>query len=311
MGYEKMAQVAPIPVTNFASQQDYAECERLHRKFGTTYYFATKRFPKETQRHTHAVYGFVRVPDEWVDNPGSLTPEDQMTLLKDWRSQLRLGTEGICPNHPVMRAFVDTVTQTNVSPCEAAVFISAMEMDLATSRYESYSELEQYMRGSAAAVGIMMLQILAPHQTVDQYCAAKTLGDAMQMTNFLRDIDEDFHTRNRIYIPLEDLAKHNVDPEQIANRHFDKNFGNLMEFQVARTRALYSAADPGIATLPTEAQQAVLLARILYSKILDKLEEQNLNPFLKRARTSKFEKLNAAIQVAARPQQVLEKLQSK
>lgn len=302
-----MINVAP---TNFATPDDYAICEQLHRKFGTTYYFATKKFPAEIQRHTHAVYGFVRVPDEWVDNPGPLTPSEQLNLLADWRDQLNQGIEGVAPAHPVMRAFVDTVTATRVSPCEASVFIRAMEMDVTKNRYQTYSELEEYMRGSAAAVGIMMLQILVPHQAAEQYTAAKTLGDAMQMTNFLRDISEDVQTRNRIYIPLEDLNAFNVNPEQIPQQIFDSNFKHLMEFQIARTRALYKAADPGIASLPDHALQAVLLARVLYSKILTKLEEQDLNPFTARARTTKVEKLQAAYQVATNPRKLLESFQS-
>lgn len=302
-----MIQITP---TTFSTPADYVLCEQLHRKFGTTYYFATKKFPADIQRHTHAVYGFVRVPDEWVDNPGPLTKTEQLNLLADWRNQLNQGIEGKTPAHPVMRAFVDTVTATRVSPCEASVFIRAMEMDVTKNRYQTYSELQDYMRGSAAAVGIMMLQILVPHQTAEQYTAAKTLGDAMQMTNFLRDINEDVQTRNRIYLPLEDLASHNVDPDQIPRQMFDANFKNLMEFQVARTRELYRAADPGIASLPDHALQAVLLARVLYSKILTKLEEQDFNPFIARARTSKVEKIQAAYQVATNPRKLLESLQS-
>lgn len=296
-----MAQMSAVVQTSFATPADHAECRRLHRKHGTTYFFATQRFPEPLRRHTHAVYGFVRVPDEWVDNPGGTSQDEQLALLADWRRQLRQGTEGIRPDHPVMRAFVDTVNSTTVSPCEAAVFISAMETDVRKSTYGDYAELQTYMRGSAAAVGVMMLQLMVPNHSGSQYQAAKTLGEAMQLTNFLRDIDEDWRDRQRIYMPLDELAAFNVDPAQIARREFDRNFKAFMEFQTDRAKTLYRLSDQGIATLPAEGQKPVLLARILYSKILDKLAEQGLNPFAGRARTTKWEKIGIALRVAADP----------
>lgn len=296
-----MAQMTVAAPTRFASASDHAECRRLHRKHGKTYYLATQRFPEPLRQHTHAVYGFVRVPDEWVDNPEGTTQTKQLELLADWRRQLREGIDGIQPTHPVMRAFVDTVTRTSVSPCEAAVFISAMETDITKTTYADYAELQGYMRGSAAAVGVMMLQLMVPRHSSDQYQAAKMLGEAMQLTNFLRDIDEDWRERQRIYMPLDELAEYGVDPDQIRKRRFDSYFRKFMEFQVERARSLYLAADPGIASLPKEGQVPVLMARILYAMILDKIAEQGYNPFAGRASTGKLEKLSVAIRLAANP----------
>lgn len=297
----------------FASQADYAECKALHRRFGTTYYFATKQFPREVQKATHAVYGFVRVPDEWVDNPGALTPSAQAALLQDWRKQLLEGVQGVRPKAGVMRAFVDTITERQIPVEEPLLFLDAMEMDLAKSRYDTYAELESYMRGSAAAVGAMMLAVLEPRhkrksdQQDEKLCAAKALGDAMQLTNFIRDVAEDA-ARGRVYLPLEDLDRFGVTENQILEARFDPRLERLVRFQIARARALYAKADIGIRLLDRPAQRAVLLARVLYSRILDRVEDQGANPFAGRARTSTPEKLVSAAAVVLAPGWTLDNL---
>ncbi|MCU0315090.1 MAG: phytoene/squalene synthase family protein [Fimbriimonadaceae bacterium] len=291
----------------YATSEDYGVCEDLHRKHGTTYYFATKRFPREIQAATHAVYGFVRVPDEWVDNPGEMSLSDRRGALQDWRNQLRSGVEGVAPRHPVMRAFCDTLTKFQIPLEEALVFLDAMEMDLTISRYETFDDLLQYTRGSAAAVGVMMLSVLQKDPTDEQIVAAKHLGDAMQLTNFMRDVAEDT-LRNRIYLPLEDLRRYGVTEDDITSKRFSNSFSKLMEFQICRTRKLYAAADPGIRSLNPDAKQAVLLARILYSQILEQIEALDYNVFSARARTTKWQKLSALAKVALAPEKVLDEL---
>ncbi len=284
----------------FATPEDYARCERIHRQFGTTYYFATRTFPKAVQNKVHAVYGFVRVPDEWVDNPGPLTRAEVERHLDDWRRQLLLGLEGRRPDDGVMRAFVDTVRDCGIPVEEPLVFLDAMRQDLDQVRYETYEDLQQYMRGSASAVGAMMDSVMADEPNAARTHCAHLLGEAMQMTNFLRDIGED-GLRGRIYLPKEDLDRFAVSEGQVREGRFDPAFRRLMEFEIARTRELYAQADEGIPQLPRRTQRAILLARVLYSRILDRLEEQGCNPFLRRARTSRAEKLGVAMRVLLAP----------
>lgn len=292
---------------SFASAADYRECERLHRKFGTTYYFATKQFPKAVQDQVHAVYGFVRVPDEWVDNPGPLNLDDQKRLLDDWRRQLLEGIEGRRPESGVMRAFVDTFLAVGMPLDEPLVFLDAMEMDLTVGQYETYEDLVGYMRGSAAAVGLMMLSVLEDSMPPEQVEAAKCLGDAMQMTNFLRDVAEDVR-RGRVYLPLEDMDRFGVSVDQIREGRFDAGFAELMAFEIERTRHLYALADPGIRRLSPASRRAVLLARLLYSQILDEIEKLGGNVFLRRVRTSRAQKLWAASRVVWNAERVLDEL---
>ena len=280
----------------FAEAADYAVCRQLHRRYGTTYYFAAQRFLPVAKRRTHALYGFVRVPDEWVDNPSGLTLEQRVNALSRWRRQLLDGMDGVRPEHPAMRAFCDVVRETRMPLEEPLCFLDAMEQDLSIGRYETYADLKGYMRGSAAAVGMMMCHVLGAKITPEVERAACSLGEAMQLTNFLRDVGEDAQ-RGRIYLPLEDLASFEVEESEILNANMSDRFVNLMKFEIGRARALYAEADRGIPLLPADSRKAVLLARVLYSRILGRIEARSYDVFSGRARTGKLEKLAVAVRV--------------
>ena len=179
---------------------------------------------------------------------------------------------------------------------EPLCFLDAMVADLTVSRYATYADLEQYMRGSAAAVGMMMCDVLGAGDNPEMRAAGRSLGNAMQLTNFLRDVQEDA-ARGRIYLPLDELASFGVCEEEILAGAMSDRFSALARFQIQRAREFYRKADEGIPMLPTEAQKPVRLARILYSRILDRIEAQGYDVFRGRARTSKVEKLTVAAHV--------------
>lgn len=280
-------------MTRFATPEDRAFCRDIHRKHGTTYYFATSRFPKPMRERVHALYAFVRVPDEWVDNPQGLSLEERRRLLDDWGAQLERGVAGHRPDHPGMRAFVDLVNEVGMPLDEPRCFLEAMATDLWKERYADYSELEAYMRGSAAAVGLMMLHAMEIPVDDARREAAMSLGNAMQMTNFLRDVGEDLK-RGRIYLPLADMVEFGVSVASVEAGQLTPEFAALMQFEIERTRRLYAASDAEIERLPDVMRRPVKLARILYSRILDRIEQRGYDVFSGRARTSKSEKLAVA-----------------
>jgi len=116
----------------------------------------------------------------------------------------------------------------------------------------------------------------------------------MQLTNFWRDIGEDYRQRGRIYLPQEDMVRVGYTEAMLARGEVNPAFVALMQFEIARARALYESADIGIPRLPAEAQKPVRLARVLYARILDKIEAQGYDVFRRRARTSAWEKAAAA-----------------
>lgn len=280
-------------LTLFASEEDYAECARLHRQHGATYYFASRRLPAEARRRVDAVYGFVRVPDEIVDNPAEPDLQVMTSGLRAYRQEFLASTYGRRPDQPVLRAFADTLRECEIPLHEPMVFLDAMEADLTVTRYPTYADLRGYMRGSAVAVGMMMLYVLDAERDRANLDAAQALGEAMQLTNFLRDVGDDIR-RGRIYLPLEDMAKFGVTEEDICTGRVTPAFRELMRFEIARARQLFDASDAGIERLPEAMRFGVALARELYAKILEKIEEADYNVFGQRARTTPQEKMVAA-----------------
>ena len=266
----------------------YAESKRLNAHHGKTYYFSTLFFPPEVRRSVHALYGFVRYPDEIVDNPppGSdparaLTDYRQATLdaLKTGRSSL-----------PVLHAFADMAQRHALPTDYALAFLDAMAMDLTRTRYETFEELCTYTYGSASVVGLMMCHLLGSTEPA-ALSPAHDLGLAMQLTNFWRDIGEDWATRGRIYLPLEDMERFGYTEAMLAGGVVNDEFLALMRFEVARAREFYACADLGIPLLPASSRLPVRLARVLYARILDKIEANDFDVYRKRARTSGPEKV--------------------
>lgn len=274
---------------SFAEESDHAYCRFLHRKHGTTYYFASRRLPRTTRRHVDALYGFVREADEWVDNPGSMTLLEQAEKLADFREQLIAGTKGVRPTNPTLRAFCDSMHELGMDSQEPLIFLDAMAQDLTVSRYETWDDLCHYMRGSAAAVGIMMCTVTGTPLTSTTLPAAVALGNAMQLTNFIRDVGEDWQ-RGRIYLPLEDLRRHGLSEADIAAGVVTDSWKAMLAEQIARARELFAEADKGIPQIPSSCRLGVQVARVLYAKILDKVEERDYDVFSGRARTGGLEK---------------------
>ena len=285
-----------IPKT-FATRADYRECRKLHRDYGTSFYYASRLFPRDVRRRVDAVYGFIRVADEWADDQVNFTISEREHKLKEYRSQLLLAMDGVKPTYPTLRALVDAIHEVNVDVTEPLIFLDSMEMDLRQNRYRTYEDLCKYMRGSAVAVGMMVCEMMGEPVTEGMREGSFAMGEAMQMTNFLRDIREDAE-KGRLYLPQEDLEKFGVTEASIFSSRVTPAFAALMKFEIDRTRALYGEVDRLMPHLPSYSRKTARLGRVLYSKILDKIEEMEFDVFSARARTGRFEKLATMLRVA-------------
>jgi len=264
--------------------------KKIQKHFGKSYYFATFFLPKEKKEATQILYAFFRIPDEIVDNPNF---EDSKTIrekLLIWKEKWHKAYQSNKSDEIVLEATSNVFRKFSI-PFELSIsFLDAMITDLEKKRYQNFEELKKYMFGSAAAVGLMMCYIIGfKEDKALEY--AQNLGYAMQLTNFLRDIKEDFEIRGRIYIPLEELTQFNITENDIKNHNLSNDFISLMKFQIQRARSLYKNANEGIKLLNKDGQFAVKMASVLYEKILDKIEEQKYDIFSKRAHTSFFEKV--------------------
>jgi phytoene synthase len=286
-----------MPATSISADRDYSaalrEARALLRHHGKSYYFSTCLFPRGLQQSTSALYAFVRLPDEIVDNSPQETPEDLqrvrerlLEFLENWRVAYGTGNSG----DAILDLTAYTFHKHNVPYEYSEAFLRAMIQDTEQTRYQDYADLEKYMYGSASCVGLMMSHIIGFNDPKALEHATR-LGNAMQLTNFLRDIDEDYQLRNRVYLPQDELARWCLGDEDIAARRFSPKFREFMGWQVTRAHNLYEEANAGIAMLNPEGRMAVATASTLYRAILNKLAAQNFNPFAKRAATNFGEKI--------------------
>ena len=278
--------------------ESYDLCRRVQKAHSRTYYFSTRLFPAEVRPHVHALYAFMRYADEIVDTPHDLPPGAQLSVLEEFEVETMAAVSGERVLNPILRAYADTVRACGIDPGTITAFMESMKMDTRVFRYPTYSDLEIYTYGSAAVVGLMMCKVVgAADESADRH--AEALGVAMQLSNFLRDIGEDWR-RGRVYLPMEDLARFGYAEQDLASGVVDERFVALMRFEIDRARGLYEVADEGMRYIPRGRRFPVVVARELYAAILDRIEAQDYDVFSRRAQVSRPAKLLFAARCAAR-----------
>ena len=255
----------------------YDRCRDLHRQHGRTYYLATRLLPAWKRRHVHALYGFTRYADEIVDN---FPPGERATRLTEWSSHFMAGLRGEPIDDPLLPAVLHTIAVFDLDLDDFDKFLRSMAMDLTVTRYATYDELLDYMEGSAAVIGTMMLPILGSSDPAAAREPARQLGFAFQLTNFIRDVAEDLD-RGRIYLPLSDLETFGVTPSDL--RAGGRKVKDLIAYEVNRAREHYAAAAPGITMLEPASQACMRTAYVLYGGILDEVEAAGYDVFARRA----------------------------
>jgi len=268
---------------------DLRVCRLINKKHGISYYYAAAFFPSELRSAVYALYAFLRIPDEIVDNNRAGGESRVKEELSVWQEKWRRAYRGVNSDEPVLRATVRVFRKYNIPYGYSEDFLRAMFMDTDKKEYADYRELREYMHGSACVVGLMLCYLIGFNDPGALGYASR-LGEAMQLTNFLRDIDEDYRQRGRIYMPRDELSAYGLSKEDIAKRCFSPAFRDFMKFQVERAAQLYLEAQPGIAMLDKRARPAVRLASVLYNRILVKIRQMDYNIFSGRARTGTAEK---------------------
>jgi phytoene synthase len=257
----------------------YVRCRALHARHGRTYFLATQLLSPAQRPSVHALYGFARYADEIVDGMDEpASPTEQAARLDRLDAELRAALRDNRTNgrHPVLTAVADTAVRYRLDPALFEAFLASMRMDTHVTDYPSFDALHRYMYGSAAVIGLQMLPVLGTVvPPVEAEPAARTLGIAFQMTNFLRDVGEDLD-RGRVYLPADELAAFGVDRELLQwcrTRHrSDRRVRRALAHLVARNRAMYRRAEPGIALLAPASRPCVRTAHTLYRGILDQIE---------------------------------------
>jgi phytoene synthase len=279
--------------------ESYQRCRAIHRDRGRSYYLATALLPAPKRKHVHALYAFTRTADDLVDGPSQVAG-----ALAAWASALHTGLDGGPITHPVLPAVIDTVQTYGLDLADFDAFLRSMAMDLTVSDYATYGDLLGYMEGSSAVVGTMMVPILGvvPGADVDAArAAARELGYAFQLTNFIRDVREDLD-RGRVYLPAEDLARYRVTRSTLsadaARGEGSVEVRELIQFECQRALAHYAAAISGLALLETRSRLCIQAAFLLYGGILDEVARAGYDVMRGRAtvpRTRRTQLLAAAL----------------
>jgi 15-cis-phytoene synthase len=286
-----LAPVAPTHEPAVALDECYRLCGAIARRYAQSFYFSLHFLPVAKRRAVWAVYAFCRTADDFVEGGGPAA--ERLAALDGWEAELRASYAGR-PATPIFRALADAAARYGV-PLQAALdLLRGARMDVSVTRYASFEELRGYCYLVTSTVGLLVTPILgalaaaAPHHAV-------VLGQAMQLTNILRDVGEDARL-GRIYLPLEDLQAFGYGESEVFDGVLDERFVALLRFEIERARALYREAEPGIALLQPDSRYAVRLALHLYRGILDAIETNRYDVFSRRA----FVPLSAKILTALR-----------
>jgi len=262
--------------------QAYRYCEELTQLHSKTFYLASGLLPDSKRRAIRALYAFCRVSDDLVDRSSG----DALKNLQEWR--LRTAISAPTGNDAVALAWADTRKIYQIPLRYEEQLIDGVAQDFRKTRYQSFSELATYCYGVACTVGLMSMHIIG-YSGPEAYPYAIRLGVALQMTNILRDIGEDWGL-GRLYLPQKELENFGITESDISRGIVDDRWRNFMKFQIERNRHLYSAALPGISLLDREGRFAIGAAAELYQAILTDIEAHDYNVFNHRASISKWGK---------------------
>jgi phytoene synthase len=256
----------------------YRVCREIVRVHSKTFYLSSLFLEPLKRRAVWAVYAFCRTADDIVDRD-SPAP-DKLAAIDAWESQLVAAYEGRTGD-PIFVAFADAAQRFGIPVEPGLDLLRGARMDVTVRRYETYEDLSEYCYLVASTVGLLVMPILGT-LSPDAVRYGVALGRAMQMTNILRDVGEDARM-DRIYLPVEDLRRFGCSAENVLAGTIDERFVELMRFQIARVRAMYAEAEPGIGLLASESRFTVRLALSLYRRILERIEANDFDVFTQRA----------------------------
>ena len=274
----------PVAADRDLLNRAYAHCAEITQAHSRTFYLASALLPQDKRRAMRALYAFCRVSDDLVDRAAVGTQID----LEGWRRR-SLSSPVASPDDLVALAWADTRLRYGIPLRYAEQLLDTIARDVTSPRYYTFDELAAYCYGVASTVGLMAMHIIG-FQSIGAFAHAIKLGVALQMTNILRDVGEDWKA-GRLYLPLDELATFGLSEADIAASRVDGRWRAFLSFQIDRTRRLYAEAMPGIAFLHPDGRFAIAAAGELYQAILGQIEAHNGDVFHHRAHVGQWSKL--------------------
>lgn len=266
----------------FDIDESYRRCEQVTARWARSFHFASRFLPRDKKRAVFALYDYCRFADNLVDERGSrptLTVRADLAALGD---MVRYMSEGIPPAEPHWLALYDTLRRYPVPLGPLLELLEGVALDLEPRDVPDFPALLRYCRLVAGGVGLMMGPILgASSHAFDDL--GVNLGVAMQLTNVLRDVDEDLRV-GRLYLPADELREWHIPREMLEARRMTPELRAFVVFQVQRARYYFRQADPILSLFPDDGSRlTVRLLQQTYAGILDEIERQDFNLFGARA----------------------------
>lgn len=264
----------------------YIQAERITKAHSKSFHFASSLLPEEKRMAARALYAFCRTVDDIVDVSDPVLDRD--SALNYWRRMVEHAS--FSDGDLVAAAWADTLTRYHIPRHYALQLIDGVARDLEQTRYQTFEDLATYCYGVASTVGLMSMYIVG-FKTNDAVAYAIKLGVALQMTNILRDVGEDYRN-GRLYLPREELAYFGIREDDIATGRVTDTWRQFMKFQLERTRQLYADSWEGVKLLEREGQLAIGAASVFYEGILDQIEKNDFDVFTRRASINTIGKIS-------------------
>jgi squalene synthase HpnC len=256
----------------------YAECRRLARRHYENFPTASFLVPRDKRDALAAIYAFARHADDLADEPGI---EGRLEQLAEWRQKLEECYHGKA-EHPVFIALRDTIEKFRLSQENFENLLRAFESDVHVNRHNNFSSLLAYCTCSANPVGRLVLELF-DHREPELCALSDNICTALQLTNFWQDVGVDLE-RDRIYLPLEDLARFNYSLDDLGGRRVDDRWRQLLTFQIDRTRGFFLRGQALPEKVRPELRRQLRLTWLGGMAVLSKIEAVGYDVF--RARPS-------------------------
>jgi 15-cis-phytoene synthase len=307
----------------------YAYCEELTRREAGNFYHSFKYLPNEQRKAICAYYAFCRRADDIADGdyvdvfPGALGAkdpeailyrrkleelaaakpviertefEDKLAQLFFFRKKLSTAYNCMSSTDPIFMALKHAVENFGVPRQHMDDLISGMEDDLYTNRYQTFEELYSYCYRVASTVGLVCIDIYEVESTAAEREFAESWGIAMQLTNILRDVQEDAE-RDRIYLPLDDLERFGISEADVLSGKKLLDHPGWVPFvkeYCARVRSYHDKGFKLLPRIPKQSRYSPAAMMAFYSSILRRIERNGGDVFTERVKLSKAEKLTLA-----------------
>jgi phytoene synthase len=261
-------------------------CQQKTAQSGSSFYYSFLFLPPPRRRAITAFYAFCREVDDVVDECTDL--DVARTKLAWWRTEVATLYEGKA-KHPVALALAALLPEFNIEQARLHEIIDGMEMDLTQHRYADFSALQKYCYRVASVVGLVSAEIFG-HSHPDTLKYAENLGMAFQLTNIIRDVGEDAR-RDRIYIPVDELARFNVTAADIMHARHSEAFVQLMQFQVERALNYYRDAMNFLPQQDRRSQRPGLVMAAIYRTLLEEIRADGMQVLNQRTSLTPLRKL--------------------